>query len=99
MRIISKKALVEFWEKHPSAKKPLLAWHQTAKFSIWDNFADVRKTFRNADLYRDCVIFDIGGNKYRLIVKIRYRTKRVYIRFVMTHSEYDKNSWKEDCEC
>jgi len=99
MRIISRNALVNFWEKHPEAKVSLLAWYKTVTSSEWENFADVRKTFRRADIYRDCAIFDVGGNKYRLIVKVRYRTKRVYIRFVLTHSDYDKDSWKEDCEC
>jgi mRNA interferase HigB len=99
MKVISRSALVQFWERHPEAETTLQTWYRTAKSSAWENFADVRKTFRRADPYRDCVIFDVGGNKYRLIVKIRYRTKRVYIRFVLTHSEYDKGSWKEDCEC
>jgi mRNA interferase HigB len=99
MRIISKSALVRFWKEHPEAKLSLFAWYKTVRSSTWENFSDVRKTFRRADLYRDCVIFDVGGNKYRLIVKIRYRTKRIYIRYVLTHSDYDKNAWKDDCEC
>jgi mRNA interferase HigB len=99
MKIISKRALVEFGGEHSKAKAPLLNWYTVVKGSAWENFSDVLKTFRHADLYRDCVIFDVGGNKYRLIVKVRYRTRRVYIRFVLTHSDYDKNSWKEDCEC
>jgi mRNA interferase HigB len=99
MRIISKKALVEFWEVHPEAKAPLLNWYNVVRRLSWEDFTGVRTTFRHADTYRDCVVFNIGGNKYRLIVKIRYRTNRVFIRFVMTHSEYDKDSWKEDCEC
>jgi mRNA interferase HigB len=99
MKIISKRALVEFWGEHAEAEASLLNWYKVAKNCTWENFSDVRKTFRRADTYRDCAIFDVGGNKYQLIVKIRYRTKRVYIRFVLTHSDYDKDSWKEDCEC
>lgn len=99
MRIISKRALLEFWGRHPEAKVALLAWYRTVRNSAWDDFSHVRKTFRRADIYRDCVIFDIGGNKFRVIAKVRYRTKRVYIRFVLTHSDYDKDSWKDDCEC
>ncbi len=99
MRIISKRRLQKFWRKIPSAEKPLLSWYETVKKVDWENFSDVRETFRHADVYRDCVIFDIGGNKFRLITKIRYQKKRVYIRFVLTHSDYDKNLWKEDCEC
>lgn len=98
MRIISRRALAEFWEEHPEAKVSLSIWYKTVRSSTWNDFSDVRKTFSRADLYRDCVIFDVGGNKYRLIVKVRYRTKRVYIRYVLTHSDYDKNAWKDDCE-
>ena len=99
MRVISKRRLREFWREFPSAKQPLLSWYQTVKRVDWEDFSDVRESFRHADVYRDCVIFDIGGNKFRLITKIRYKKKRVYIRFVLTHSEYDKDLWKDDCEC
>ena|SRR5215213_4289629 len=99
MRIISKRKLREFWQKNPSAEKPLKSWYETTKRANWENFSDVRETFRRADIYEDCVIFDIGGNKYRLITKIRYRVKKVFIRFVLTHSHYDEDFWKEDCEC
>ncbi len=99
MRIISKRRLREFWREFPSAEQPLLSWYQTVKTVDWKKFSDLRKSFRHADIYRDCVIFDIGGNKFRLITKIRYKKKRVYIRFVLTHSDYDKDLWKDDCEC
>jgi len=99
MRIISKRRLREFWLKNPNAEKPILNLYEAAKKVDWNNFSEVRESFRSADVYRDCVIFDIGGNKFRLITRIRYQKKRVYIRFVLTHSDYDKNLWKEDCEC
>jgi len=99
VKIITKRRLEEFWLTHPTAEKSLLGWYELVKKANWESFSDVRETFRHADIYRDCVIFDIGGNKFRLITKIRYQKKRVYIRFVMTHSEYDKDLWKEDCEC
>lgn len=97
MRIISKRRLREFWRKFPIAEQPLLSWYETVKRIDWENFSDVRESFRHADIYRDCAIFDIGGNKFRLITKVRYKKKRVYIRFVSTHSDYDKNLWKDDC--
>lgn len=99
MHIISKRKLREFWEIYPKAKEPLLSWYETVKKTDWGNFSEVRDSFRHADVYRDCVIFDIGGNKYRLITKIRYQKKRVYVRFVLTHFDYDKDFWKKDCEC
>lgn len=99
MRIISRRRLREFWRENPSAEKPLLSWFEIVKKADWNSFSDVREDFRHADIYRDCVIFDIGGNKFRLIAKVRYRKKRVYVRFVLTHFDYNKNFWKEDCEC
>lgn len=99
MRIISKKRLREFWLKNPDSKKPLLNWYDITKKQDWNNFAEVRETFRSADIYADCVIFDIGGNNFRLITKIRYRLKKVFIRVVLKHSDYDKDIWKDDCEC
>ncbi len=99
MFILSKKRLREFWGKHPNSKVALLSWYKTVKKTDWNNFADVKETYRSADIYEDCVIFNIGGNNYRLITKISYKTRRVYIRVVLTHKEYDKDKWKADCEC
>lgn len=99
MKVISKRRLREFWRQYPYAEQPLLSWYETVKKIEWENFSEVRESFRRADVYRDCVIFDIGGNKFRLITKIRYKKKRVYVRFVLTHSDYDRDLWKDDCEC
>jgi mRNA interferase HigB len=60
---------------------------------------EVRQTFPHADWYRECTIFNIGGNKYRLIAKIYYEDQTVLIRFVLTHAEYDQEKWKDDCNC
>lgn len=97
MRIISKPKLRKFWENHQEAKIPLENWFRVVSKAEWNSFADVKNTFSPADLYKDCVVFNIGGNNYRLIAKIRYRTKKVFVRFVLTHSEYDMNKWKDDC--
>lgn len=99
MRVISKRRLREFWEDFPEAEQPLSDWYDTARRASWSNFSEVRTTFRRADVYRDCIVFDIGGNKFRLIVKIRYKIQRIYIRFVLTHKEYNKDKWKSDCRC
>jgi len=99
VRIISKKALREFWVKHPDAEKPLRYWYSVTDKANWDNFSDVRNDFRTADVVGICVVFDIGGNKYRLITKIDYRFKKVYVRFVLAHKDYDKGGWKNDCNC
>lgn len=99
MNIVSKKALREFWGKYPNAEVPLRHWLLTAKKAKWENLAEVRKDFPHADLVGICTIFNIAGNNYRLITKISYRTKKVFIRFVLTHAEYDKGTYKNDCEC
>ncbi|NJM53835.1 MAG: type II toxin-antitoxin system HigB family toxin [Blastocatellia bacterium] len=99
MHIISKKALREFWEKHPNSKASLQNWYSITKKAEWDNLAEVRVDFPHADLAGVCTVFNIAGNNYRLITKISYRTKKVYIRFVLTHAEYDKGIYKNDCEC
>ena len=96
MRIISKKALREFWERHPDAKEPLLAWYREVKRANWDTPAGLKEMYGNASLVGDNrVIFNIRGNNYRLVVKINYPHRVVYIRFVGTHAEYDAIDAKE----
>jgi len=99
MRIISKKRLADFWLKHPDAKDSLLAWYQITKRANWNNLAETRQDFRHADPVGTCTVFNIKGNDYRLITKIFYARKLVLVRFVMTHKEYDKGTWKSDCGC
>lgn len=99
MHIITKKRLQEFWEKHPDSEVSLKNWYKVTKKANWENLADTRKDFRHADLAGVCTIFNISGNKYRLITKIFYPNKVVLIRFVLTHAEYDKKIYKNDCEC
>jgi mRNA interferase HigB len=91
MRIISRKRLREFWERVPSAKRELVAWFAEARHAQWNNPADVKRRYRTASILRDGrVVFNIGGNKYRLIVWINYQFRTVYLRFVGTHDEYDQ---------
>jgi mRNA interferase HigB len=86
----------ECWQLYPNAKPPLEAWYQIARHAEWNNFADVRNTFPAADLVGRFVVFDIGGNKFRLIAVIHYNRRKLYVRHVLTHAEYDKEKWKED---
>lgn len=97
MRVISKKKLREFWNEHPDAEEPLLAWYHITRKAHWESLAQVREVFPRADKVGDCTVFNIGGNKYRLIVLIFYESSRVYVRHVLTHKEYDKEKWKDDC--
>lgn len=100
MRIISLKCLREFWELHADAEQPLRAWYKVVSGAKWKSLRDVRATYPHADgVQTDAgemlTVFNIGGNKYRLIVRIRYDYQLVNIRFVLTHAEYDKGKWKE----
>ena len=92
MQIIARQALRQFWERHPPAEKPLRAWYGLVVASDWSGPADVRNTFgHNVDFVADNrVIFDVGGNKYRLIVRVAYRYRRVLVKFVGTHRDYDR---------
>lgn len=92
MQIIAKATLRVFWERHPQAKVPLSTWYSTVSKSEWAGPADVKHMFgSNVDFVADNrVIFDIGGNKYRLIVHIAYPYRRVLIKFVGTHADYDR---------
>ena len=91
MRIIKRSTLKSFWEKHTDAQGALETWYCVAKKEKWICFTDIKKTFGSADvLPNNRVIFNIKGNAYRLIVKIHYNTKTIYIRFIGTHAEYDK---------
>ena len=90
MRIISKKKLKEFFELFPDSKSALLAWHAEAKRSAWQNPAEIKKQYGNASVLKDSrIVFNICGNKYRLVVKINYPCSVVYVRFVGTHKEYN----------
>src|SRR5215203_1808771 len=96
MHVISKAPLKAFWKIHPRAEESLLAWWRIARREEWDNFAELRKSFSSADWYEPYVIFDIGGNKYRLIASVHFNRKKVFIRNVLTHTEYKRGKWKEE---
>ncbi len=90
MRIIAKQPLREFWERHPDAEEPLLAWHREVVKEDWDTPAKVKAKYGTASIVAgNRVVFNIKGNHYRLVVKINYSYRVVYIRFVGTHAEYD----------
>jgi mRNA interferase HigB len=101
MRVISKRRLREFWRLNAAARSPLEGWYRVVndKLLTWNGFHDVRATYGNASLVGECIVFNIGGNNYRLIVKINYRTHNVFVRAILTHREYDEGNWKADCGC
>ena len=91
MQIIARRTLREFWEIHSPAEAPLRTWYALVAAAEWTGPSDVRAMFGSADFVGgNRVIFDIGGNKYRLIVHVAYVYKRVLVKFIGTHAEYDK---------
>jgi mRNA interferase HigB len=91
MRIIAKRALREFWESYPDAEEPLLAWYREVEKEDWDTPTKVKEKYRSASIIGDKrVVFNVKGNNYRLVVRINYPYRVVYVRFVGTHAEYDE---------
>jgi len=98
VRIIGKLKLQGFWRKHRQARKPLEKWVQVVEQSQWDNWSNVKSTFGSADLVKmktgNFVVFNIGGNKYRLITTVNFKGQIVIVDVVLTHPEYDRGKWK-----
>lgn len=92
MRVISNKALTDFSTIHPPAGEPLQAWRKIVEYRSFSNFAEVKATFNAVDKVDIYYVFDIGGNKYRIITAIHFDQQKVFVRHVFTHKEYDK--WK-----
>ena len=90
MRVISNKALTDFAALHPASEDPLQAWRRIVEASTFRGFAELRRTFNSVDRVGDFYVFDIGGNKYRLITAIHFNHQVIFIRHVFTHAQYDK---------
>ncbi len=91
MVVISKSTLKRFFEKYPSTTGPVLQWYGRVKEADWKDFADLKKMFPATDYVgNDLYVFNLGGNKYRLIARVFFSVRTVYIRFIGTHGEYDK---------
>jgi mRNA interferase HigB len=103
VRVISKSRLRQFWESPgcEDSAGPLQAWytHVSNRHVAWSNWADVKAAFATASLVGNCVVFNIGGNKYRLVTRVLYPSHKVFILRVMTHKQYDDENWKEECGC
>ena len=96
MHIITRSRLTEFWKKHPDAETSLRLWYKLTSLAQWQSFVELRQLFPSADLVGNLTVFNIGGNKYRLIALVDYEYQKVFIRQVLTHAEYDKQNWKND---
>lgn len=91
MRIIALKTLKDFWQNDAQdSEEALKSWYKEAEFAKWKKPADIKEKYRSASILKDNrVVFNICGNKYRLIVKINYKLEIIYIRFIGTHKQYD----------
>jgi len=91
MRIIARNTLREFWKKHADAEGPLRAWFAEATRSVWRSMADIKKDHRTASIIdSERVVFNVGGNKFRLVVKVWFPGKTVWVKFIGTHVSYDR---------
>jgi len=91
MRVVARKTLRDYWEAHPDAEQPLKAWFKYVRAARWTTPSQLKGQFRHASLLgHSRVVFNIAGNKYRLVVVVRYDLQRVYVRFLGTHQEYDQ---------
>lgn len=97
MHIITRRRLREFWENDSQSQTVLDEWYRRIKKLRVTSLAGLHHTFPQADLVGKCIVFNVGGNKYRLITKIDFQRQTVYIKFVLTHSEYNKDKWQADC--
>jgi len=95
MHIISLKALRVFWEQHPDSQTALSRWFKVMLHTDFKNFAELRTTFPSADKVDNWIVFNLGGNKYRLITSIHFNRGKVYIRHVLTHPDYDRGKWRK----
>jgi mRNA interferase HigB len=94
MKLISNKSLREFAEKHPDADVPLQAWRRLIERGNYTSFAALRATFASVDKVGERHVFNIGGNKCRLVAAVAFNAGLVWVKAVLTHAEYDKGKWK-----
>lgn len=94
MKLISNKALRDFADRHGDAAQPLQDFRRNVERGSFANFADLRAVFPSVDKVGDRHVFNIGGNKYRLVAWIHFDKRRFYVKAVLTHGEYDKGKWK-----
>ncbi len=99
MHVISRKALVGFWKIHSDAERPLTSWFKAASRGSFKSLAELKQTFQSVDYVsaggKGLYVFNVGGNKYRLIAAIHFNTQKLFIRHVITHAQYDKGDWKK----
>jgi mRNA interferase HigB len=94
VHVISYKTIREYKGKHPDSAASLDNWYRVTAAARWENVSELKQVFGTADFVAPFVVFNIGGNKYRLIAEINFRSKTVFIRYILTHKEYDAGKWR-----
>lgn len=94
MHIITQQRIWEAQKKHPEVASALDGWYRVMKQNKFNNFSELKRCFNSVDKVGSVYVFDIGGNKLRLIANIHFNRQKIYIRHVLTHKEYDKGNWK-----
>ena len=94
MRVIGKPAILEFSDRHRDALVSLMNWYRITRRADWGSLADARRDFAHADIVGRRTVFNIHGNDYRLIARVNYKTRRVFLLHILTHVEYSKGDWK-----
>jgi len=99
MHIIARNALIEFGVKYPDVRTAVDRWWTICRKNTFCSFSDLKKTFGTADMVNRCVIFNIGGGKYRLVVRVNFVGQRMWTKYLLPHNEYEKLDLKEDSKC
>src|SRR5438067_2069306 len=99
MHIISRKKLVAFWKQHDEAELQLAIWFKVAEKANWEKWTDVQQVYPRASYHKCCLIFNICGNVYRLVVRRAKNWRTLFVVGVYTHAEYDRDHWKAFCTC
>ena len=96
MHVISRKILREFCQLHSDGCESVYNWYLVAEKATWTNLVEVQSLYKSAEAVGNFTVFNIRGNRYRLIVDLIYRRQVIYVKYILTHSEYDKEVWKND---
>lgn len=95
MRIIKRGALEKFWQKHPDSKASLESWYAVVRKADWKTPVEMKQVYPSSDLVGRRTVFNVAGNKYRLIARVNYQSRRVFVLHILTHEEYDRGAWKQ----
>lgn len=96
MHVISRKILRDFCERHADSGEVLFSWYRVASKAQWESLVEVQAIYSKVEAVGNFTVFNIKGNTYRLIADINYIKQRIYIKYILTHAEYDKEQWKND---